>query len=256
MTAPVRPTAADLWRRAAEISQEWLEIGLSTEPADRRTAEDAITTVYAGHGRPRPEFRWVLSPRAAIPHLAGMPTHADLRSWIAARRPSGSPPAASDIAAGLSRLRSTLAAGYDELPPVRPVPKRAKGAAWAVLSPAEGLAAGLPFLEILRQGVFGALFRSLAEGVYLPTRAALGPVPPPVGWYGNQDAAWIAFFDVQRRLGLAPGHASLDRWVTLARSAGWWWPGEDRCVMVERPAVLRPSSTAPHIEYRDGWSVG
>ena len=263
MSAPTRLRAADLWQRATEIRSEWLTVGLCTDPADRPTAEQAITEIYARHRRPRPEFRWVDSPYAAWPHLTGLPTHDTLRSWVADRRPPGRPPLASDIAAGLSHLRSELADTYTEPAADRAPAKRKKGESWPVRPPAEALAAGVPFAELLRQGVRESLYRSMSA-VYLPVRAAL-PGPAPVGWYGQQDIAWIAAADAQHRLGLASRRPGFDPWVALARSAGWWWPDENRCVLVERPEVLdvtavpgawhneiRPSEM---IRYRDGWSI-
>jgi hypothetical protein len=111
---------------------------------------------------------------------------------------------------------------------------------------------------------------ALLHGVALPVRAALGPpVRLPVCWYGQQDASWIAHHDVLRRLGVArpsprdAGH--LDDWAALARATGWWWPGEQVCVMVERPAGIGPvvlpddPSTAPataQVGYRNGRHVG
>ncbi|SNY49788.1 DUF6745 domain-containing protein [Paractinoplanes atraurantiacus] len=236
----------NLWQQAVEIRREWLDIGFSTEPADRQVTEEAIASIY--HRRPR--FVWVDSPRAALEHLHGLPTHEDLRSWVASRRPPGRPPIASDIAAGLSFLRSTVDETYTEPPSDRPAPKRKKGESWPVLPPERALEMGLPFREILAQGVRDSLFRTFSA-FYLNVRAALGPTP--VCWYGQQDAWWIAHVDVLRRLGLAaPGAGrELAAWEALARSAGWWWPGDDRCVLVERPALVQPK----RVEYRDGWTV-
>lgn len=245
---------------------------MSTEPADRSLTEEAVASIYARHRRPRPEFRWVASPYAALPHLAGLPTHETLRSWVDTRRPPGRPPIASDIAAGLSRLRSDLSEGLVEPVPDRPLMKRPKGKPWPSLPPLEALDAGLPFQELLRQGIREALFRSLAAGIYLPIRAAVTAAALPVGWYGHQDAAWIGHLDALRRLGLVSGGhgAAFEPWVTLARAGGWWWPGERVCVLVERPAVLRvepvPGAWAGEIrlrrvpgtfavEYRDGWTI-
>jgi hypothetical protein len=80
MTAPARrQTAAtltvsspstrarDLWQEATRIRQEWLDHGLSTQPADRATAEGSITAIYASIGHPRPRFTWADSPRQALP---------------------------------------------------------------------------------------------------------------------------------------------------------------------------------------------
>ncbi|MET0418535.1 MAG: hypothetical protein ABW022_21180, partial [Actinoplanes sp.] len=146
-------SAASLWGQATAFRHEWLEIGLSTKPADRPTAEQAITEIYERHRRPRPRFLWADSPYAATPLLHGLPTHETLRSWVADRRPPGRPPLASDIAAGLSHLRSELADTYTEPPRDRPPMKRKKGDPWPIRPPAEALAAGLPFAELLRQGV-------------------------------------------------------------------------------------------------------
>jgi hypothetical protein len=89
-----------------------------------------------------------------------------------------------------------------------------------------------------------------------------------VCWYGQQDASWVAYYDTLHRLGLArygPDEAEhLDAWADLARSCGWWWPGEDVCVVVERPQAVRtePVPGAVHdqirlqprgVRYRDGW---
>jgi hypothetical protein len=277
LIAPARHSTAfltELWQQAEVIRREWLEVGLSTEPADRSTTEEVLASIYARHRRGRPRFRWVDSPAAALPFLSGLPDHAALLAVT--RVPFvGRAPLASDIAAGLSRLRSDLAARVDDPPRDRPAPKRPKGEPWPDLPPAEAMRIGVPFLEILRQGVWEALFRSLARGVYLPIRSSLGlrsPDPLPVGWYGNQDAAWVGYFDTLRRLGLATFTPEFDEWAALVRAGGWWWPGEDECVVVERPAVLRvapvPQSLhaeirlstdadapTPAVVYHDGWSL-
>ncbi|GAA0552009.1 hypothetical protein GCM10010172_38000 [Paractinoplanes ferrugineus] len=282
--------------RAAEIRQEWLEIGLSTTPVDRPATEEAIASIYAACRRDRPEFRWVPSPAAALPHLTGLPTHRTLLASIDSSRP----PVAADIAAGLSRLRSAVLATYVEPAPDRSPMKRPKGKPWPVLPLDQALAEGLPFHELVHQGVGEALRRTLADNLHNPLRSLLATLLPtgsrtsalsardhlPVGWYGSQDAAWIAHLDVLRRLrlvsiGPATGAgdppamvlvagdsplAAFAAWVTLARSGGWWWPGERQCVVAERPTVIRtePIPGAWHgerrlhhapvaVEYRDGW---
>ena len=61
-----RKQAVERWHHAAEIRDEWLAYGLSTERADRGTAEAAISELYALAGESPPRFEWVDSPRAAI----------------------------------------------------------------------------------------------------------------------------------------------------------------------------------------------
>jgi hypothetical protein len=102
------------------------------------------------------------------------------------RRPPGSPPLASDIAAGLSRLRSALDECYLEPDLDRPrarkdrrpagkdgPPDREGPKPWPVLPPLDALDAGIPFREVLRQGVRAAQQTSLAAAFHLPIRAAL-----------------------------------------------------------------------------------
>jgi hypothetical protein len=99
LIAPARPTTAlltQMWQQAESVRREWLAVGLSTEPADRSTTEEILAEVYARHRRGRPVFRWADSPRAALPYLRGLPTHATLMSQITASTGS----LASDIAAG------------------------------------------------------------------------------------------------------------------------------------------------------------
>jgi hypothetical protein len=264
--------SARIWERVVPIRQQWQDVGLCTEPADRPTAEHMITAIYARQGRGAPRFEWVDSPRQAVGQLDGLPTHDTLQQWIRPRRPTGRPPLASDIAAGLSRLRSALEDSdhTDAAPPA--APHRKAGKPWPALPAPDGLDNGVPLREVLRQGVRIALETSLTRGLTWRIRTALAAHGPlPVAWYGQQESSWIAYYDVLRRLGLVRFRPSdeehLDEWATLARSCGWWWPGEDVCVIVERPAVLltEPVSAAwhdevrlrrasrPAVEYRDGY---
>ncbi|MFD4675644.1 DUF6745 domain-containing protein [Lentzea sp. NPDC058450] len=47
------------------LRDDWLAHALSTAPADRPAAEEAVATLYASVGRPPPEFAWVRSPAEA-----------------------------------------------------------------------------------------------------------------------------------------------------------------------------------------------
>jgi hypothetical protein len=239
-----------LWHQAVNVRDQWLDHGLCTAPAQRAVAEETIAIIYAWNARRRPRFVWVDSPRQALPFLAGLPTHDGLRRWIGTRTPPGRPPLMSDIAAGLSRLRSALDAGADDpaLGSTSRVDKKKKP--WPVLPAPRALDVGVPLREVLRQGVRQTLRARLS--FHLPIRAELGGADLPSAWYGQQEAPWIAYYDALRRLGLAryqrSDSAQLDVWAALARSTGWWWPTDDVCV-----AVDRPSTVDPFVEYRDGW---
>jgi hypothetical protein len=261
-----------LWQEASKIRQEWLDHGLSTQPADRQAAERSLTEIYAGISRPRPRFAWVASPYQALPLIAGWPTLGQLFARIRDPHPRGKPPLASDLAMAVSRMRGGLSAGVvhadPELSPVRK--KGNRNEPWPELPPVQALEAGVPLGVVLHQGIRTGLDRSLAQGFRTRVRNALpgNPAQLPVCWYGQQEAAWVAYYDVLHRLGLARYQPhdldGLGHWAVLARSCGWWWPGEEICVVVDRPELARtePWPGAWHDEvrlrpdgigYRDGW---
>jgi hypothetical protein len=271
MIAPARRSDAGalhspLWQRSVHLRQDWLDHGLSTKPADRTTAEQSLTRVYARIGRARPRFVWVDSPFSAIPLVDHLPTLADLYRWIRDPLPRGRPPLASDLAAAVSALRGELSASVEhpdpELTPVL-IDRKHR---WPRLPPSRAFAEGMPLGVLLYQGFREALYRSLGTGFFLPLRAALGQGRAlPVCWYGQQEASWVGYYDMLRRLDLASyGSAQLDDladWADLVRSCGWWWPDEEVCVVVERPASLttEPARETWHDEvqvrsvtYRDG----
>jgi len=264
-------TAHGLWQEAIKIRQEWLDHGLSTQPADRRTAEHSLTMIYARISRPRPRFEWVSSPAQALPLVTGWPTLDSLYAWIRNPCPRGKPPLASDLAMSTSRLRGALSAGVVHSDPeLSPARKGRHNEPWPELPPLKALEAGTPLGVVLHQGIRIALHRSLAQGFRAPVRAALAgdPAPVPACWYGQQDAAWIAYYDALQRLGLARYQPDdldhLGYWTALARSCGWWWPGEGLCVVVDRPETARTESfpgtwhdevrlRPDGLSYRDGW---
>jgi hypothetical protein len=259
-----------LWQDAIKIRREWLDHGLSTQPADRNTAEHSLTAIYAKISRPQPRFTWVDSPAQAIPLVTGRPTLDQLQAWIRDPHPPGAPPLASDLALLWSQLRGSLSAGLSHADPeMSPGRSGKRNEPWPELPPSEAFDSGVPLGVVLHQGIRTALHHSLAHGFRMPVRAALmGDQPMAVCWYGQQDAAWIAYYDTVHRLGLAsyrPGDLDhLGHWIALARSCGWWWPGEEVCVVAERPELARtePVPGAWHdevrllrggVRYRDGW---
>ncbi|SDF76890.1 hypothetical protein SAMN05216553_103186 [Lentzea fradiae] len=78
------------------LREEWLGHALSTAPADRPAAENAVARLYAATGRPPPRFVWVDSPLAATKVLPTSKVTRIDRSWQTV---------GAQIAALLSRLR-------------------------------------------------------------------------------------------------------------------------------------------------------
>ena len=252
----VLPRDVDLWWRATSLRSEWFDHALSTEPADRQASEDAITGLYALVGRPRPSFTWVDSPAAAQPLL---PPFAGIRS----DRPLA---VESLVASSVSALRERLdrRIGARRTPFVRPPDPPP--------DPLAALRSGLPLPSVLEAGIRDPLHRTATESVAGRIRAAL-PGRSGLVWYGQHEAAWVAHYDVHRRVGLAlfgaDDLAQVELWATIARSCGWWWPREGVCVVAERPAEVHVEplvgsaydesrlhrEDGPALVFRDGWSL-
>jgi Domain of unknown function (DUF6745) len=260
----------DVWQKAVPVRREWLDHGLSTRPADRPLAERNLTALYARLGRAVPRFEWVESPAKALPMVQGLPTLEELYGWVRDPCPRRTPPLASDLAMLVSQLRGRLSAGIQHADPeLSPVRRNKRGEPWPEMAAPEALAAGVPLGVVLHQNIRVWLHRTLGDGFQRRVRRALaaqGAVP--VCWYGQQEGSWIAYYDILGRLGRArygPREMQhLDEWAALARSCGWWWPGEQVCIVVDRPAAVRVEPVprarlgelhlAPTgVTYRDGW---
>ncbi|WP_157244882.1 DUF6745 domain-containing protein [Nonomuraea typhae] len=231
MTGPRRLGAVDL-------RDEWLGHALSTQPADRPAAEAAITLLYERLGRPAPAFTWVDSPGAA---LARVPPGVPVQAFGTMRSQAG-----LSIAQRLATLVADLRAGLDD----------GVGHAWA---PGWTRHPDNPIDSVVRAALLGIV----RDGICTPIRLAL-PLADRLTWYGQHDAYWIAHYDAWHRVGgrtFGGRIGELAPWAQLARSCGWWWPLEDRCVIAERPLSIRlrdgrlHSDTGPAVTFPDGWSV-
>ncbi|WP_285496901.1 DUF6745 domain-containing protein [Actinomadura sp. NBRC 104425] len=255
-------------RRAIEIRDEWLGHGLSVDPADRAAAEAAITELYRLIGRRAPRFVWVDSPRAALPLLPD-DQRRPLRLRIASALSRGADwPFFSRLAGEMSELRHLP---HRNGGPPRPL---GLGRRIAEMTPQEALEAGWSPARVHDETVGASLGYTLRDQVAAPLRTELD-APEIAGrtWYGQHDAHWIADVDVRLRVGALRVHPAegrrLDVWATVARSCGWWWSGEDVCVVTERPAVVRAeplpgglhgqrrlhSEDGAAVRFRDGWGV-
>ena len=218
------------WPDIVQLRAEWLGHGLSTAGADRPAAEEAIARLYALLGQPPPEFVWIASPGAVGTVLE--PSTVLLRS-------DGKWPLESRLASMLSRLRRR----FD-----------------AYLTHREKAVVG--------GGVRKALGESVRTAVAQRIQAEL-TTGHGLYWYGQQDADWVAYYQVFQRISgvpFAPADVEqLELWAVIARSCGWWWPREGRCVIAERPLAVRTESagdqlrlhddSGPAVVFPDGWSV-
>lgn len=223
-----------------QIRNEWLAHSLSTDPADRQAAEAAITELYRLIGADPPSFVWVDSPGAAIDSVPpGQTLHlraADMpwafRDWPPASR------IASEVAALRWRMDRRIGKPWslewwdrNAVPLTRPLEVDPRS--------------GTLFPEVFNAHIRDSLRFTVRDQIFAPLRAVLRDAVGEslgIGWYGQHDAYWVAYYDAYRRLRRAHFRPSderqLDVWATLARSCGWWWPYDGLCVIAERPAAV------------------
>lgn len=247
---------------ACALRDEWLGHGLAAQPADRARAEDAVTRLYRLVDAPPPRFEWVPSPAAARRLILGDGDGDGPRKgadgadgadgvWRLARFPS------SSVAARLASLVSDLRDSLDRAPRHRRrewwrVPRVAREVTTAN-GPEEALDAGVPLDTVIDTTVRDTLGATLRDAVCAPMRTAfVAGAGDALGlaWYGQQDAAWIGHHDTRLRSGITcypcGDRGQLEIWAELARSTGWWWPSEGRCVMAERPVAVHTEASPQH----------
>ncbi|WP_202918878.1 DUF6745 domain-containing protein [Saccharothrix deserti] len=243
------PIDAERWWRAVALRDEWQSHALATGPSDRAAAEAAISALYRLAGRPPPEFTWVDSPRAALRLVPPGPI----------RHPGRDP--SDDVANAIADRWSALRWRLDRLLPPRP---------WVPLAPENALdelRAGRSLATVAETHLLAPLLSLVRDRVAGFVRAELGD---SVGlcWYGQHEVDWIARFQVHRLLGglssTSADSAELELWAVLARSCGWWWPQEGRCVVSERPVEVHLEAgdeprlhhgSGPAVVYRDGFAL-
>ena len=255
-------TGVEQGRSLATLSTEWLDVGLSTEPADRQRAERAVADAYAAVSlRPPQTIVWTGSPYAGIlaSHLLNAQLHGSAvtdRFWRLRRRLTRQ-----------ARRRTTEMAWREIVQHLRPVEAQVWDGVGSVLEtqlrvvnrPADewitrvwdGLReqAGKVLRDRDANDAWDRFLRSMIAGS--------PPIPP---CFGNLDAAWLGQLDAAGRL--VGGHDRLTGLVELARSSGWWWPTREAVVLTERPARLERDDdgslhceNSPAIAYRDGWRL-
>jgi hypothetical protein len=224
---------SELWWRLHALRTEWLNHALSSAPADRGAAEDAITRLYALLGHAPPRFAWVDSPAAAA-RMAPPPDQVQNADgpWYLENR----------MAWLVSELRHRMDRRIGSPPTC--------------------------YRSIVDIGVRDPLRRLVRDPVAGMVRAAL---PDRIGlcWYGQHEADWVAYYDAHQRIVgtrfARADAAQLALWTTLVRSCGWWWPRADVCAIAERPLAVRTEpvdddarlhhATGPAIVFPDGWAV-
>ncbi|GAA1077257.1 hypothetical protein GCM10009605_12770 [Nocardiopsis composta] len=267
-------------RSAVRIRREWLRHALCTDPADRAATEQALSELYALIGADPPRFVWVDSPCAALGSGSPLPDPRAARWPRALPLPPGG--AGRPVAARLADLESALHCHMadrirrrTDISPARATMREV--AAARSRSPEEGLRLGVPLPQMLAVAVEEPLYGAVQDALRAPLlsafSAAAAGLRHGLTWFGQHDAHRIGTYEAWLRLELIGLPRELGRTYdllsVLARSCGWWWPGDEVCVVAERPAAVHtePLPADPHggvrlhrddgpaVVYRDGWGV-
>jgi len=224
-------------RRLEEYRDQWISYGLSTEPANKPMAEDAVLEIYDRTGLARPKIVWCQSPLELYyaKEQEGLAWHPD-------KSVSNYP-----LHPGLHRKIEEAwwkwrIAGYDV---------EFKGAATSLASRYRREIQKCwdnVGLIINRQAILWE--ESCFEGQFM------------AGQYFSR--GWIP--DVLGSdLGIAPYK---DAFARVAKSAGFWYPVRNTCYICDRPESIKMEATrhttiigrlhntdGPAVKYRDGWGV-
>lgn len=247
MTAPPRRQArrldsTDLIEQITQQGNEWISHALCTEPADRATAEAAITSLYALVNEPSPTFVWVDSPRQAAEILPPAPPPAPVK-----------PPWSLE-----SRIATVIHRAKEYLAHKAPLPTRG-----------EKQPRPDPLTQAYFQ-VYEQLHAVARDSVANVLRAELN-TRLGLYWYGQQEVDWIGYFQTHQRVGGVHFRRAdlevMNIMTAIAAASGWWWPRAGRCVIAERPHTMHTENvgadgrprlhheSSPAIVYPDGWSL-
>jgi len=229
--------------------KKWFDIGSSCEPADRKTAEEAISKMYKIIGKDCPKFIWVESPAVGCLVLHKMKKKSSLGDSLG------------------DSLRDSL---WDSL----------RDSLWDSLRDSLG-----DSLEgSLRDSLGGSLWGSLRDSLWGSLRDSLGDSLGDSLWgslrnslwgslegslRGQECAYWVCFYqycseivNVKYR---EQDQENLNVWDSLVKSMGWWFPYEGTCICCERPKTIHWETNranprlhcenGPALEYRDGYKV-
>ncbi len=170
---PRDASPVDKIRLAVTLRNEWLAVGLSTEPASRLAAEAAVCRLYEMAGAPPPAFQWVASPPAALravqANRSRYPAVRSLRQLVSRRM--GQWPVAARLASLESSLRSRLDARVRRAAVAWP----GRGADTGTLSmygPEDAVLSGISDRSVVVVTAGQSLRGTLAGALVAPLRAA------------------------------------------------------------------------------------
>ncbi len=218
----------------AKVRDEWLSIGLCTEPADRERAQNAVNQAYEAAKLPPPKIIiWLGSPLAGAIGATMLSARAQVMAQV------------GDQVWAQVRAQVWAQVGDQVWAQVRDQVGDQVGAqVWAQVGAQVRAQVG----DQVRAQVGDQVWAQVGDQVW-------------AACYGQHDANWLAFYHFFEHCGTD----AVDRLHGLmesARSAGWWWPFGGAVILTERPCVLKRDernrlhcADGPALAYPDGSSI-
>ena len=220
--------------KMAEYRDKWIKIGLSTEPADKKEAEEGIRVAYKMAGLPQPKIVWAGSP------FGNALTRAIVTKIL------------TDKKIGASVRDSVWAS----------VGASVRASVWASVWASVGASVGDSVWDSVRDSVSDSVWDSVRDSVRDSVWDSVRDSVRDSG-YGQHDANWLAFYEYFKDVcDLSEETKKLVGLWKIAKSAGWYIPHEKICWVSERQSVLNRdeqgrlhSLSGPALSYPDGWSI-
>jgi len=219
------------------MRDKWVAIGLSTEPASRPSAEDALIRMYRQAGLRDPRIVWCTSP------LAAQLVRLVLRDSVSASvRDSVSASVRASVRASVSD--SVSASVRDSVSDSVRDSVSASVSASVRASVSASVSASV--LDSVRDSVSASVRDSVRDSIWY--------------YHCGQAEWWLSFYDVFS--GLVPAVDRLRPQMDLAESCGWCWLGRDLVLACERYSAVRRNARGalhcpdgPAVSFPDGWSI-
>lgn len=255
----------------AEVRDEWLTVGLSTEPADRAAAEDGVRAAYRRAGLTPPHVMvWLDSPLAGCIGATVLredqvcdQVGAKVRDlvWAQVRDqvgPQVREQVRGQVAAQVGTKVRAQVGGHVAAQVGYQVGDKVADQVWGQVCDQVGpqvraqvwAKVGGPTWAKVRGQVGGQVWGQVWDQVGDKIEAAV---------QGQHDAGFLGWCDALRRIGVT---IDVDGLSLVARNAGWWWPMRDAAILTDRPDTLHRDTqgrlhctTGPALRYRDGWSI-
>ncbi len=267
-------TAAQI-ARFPEFVKKWTEIGLSTQPANRKEAEDGVCEAYRIAGIKKPRIVWCGSPlsqglaRALVAELKNpeVKIGASVRDsvwasvWASVRASVGASVrdsvrasvGASVWASVRDSVRASVRASVGAS-----VRDSVGASVWDSVWDSVRASVGASVRDSVGASVLASVGASVRDSVGASVRASVG-----ASGYGQHDANWLAFYEYFREVcSLDAETQNLRGLWKIAKNAGWFLPHEKICWISERPNKLNRdergrlhSENDAAIAYPDGWEI-